>query len=90
LLRKLLQALLRTRKDYSKEVKDNEELSKYKSDGLQNLSASLRSSFTDNIQEQTETSKISWEPPKTWGLDNSVRISDAASALEGNASDTRS
>jgi hypothetical protein len=50
----------------------------YKSDGLKNVSKNLLGLEFDN----TERSNVDWTPPTSFGLDNSVRLVDAAKEVE--------
>ena len=50
----------------------------YKSDGLKNVSKNLLGLEFDNM----ERSNVDWTPPTSFGLDNSVRLVDAAKEVE--------
>eukprot|EP01041_Mallomonas_annulata_P011295 gene11295-23634_t len=69
------QAILRDKKDYEEELREEERQRKvqYHSDGLKNISKNLLG-FEIDAEDRIA---IDWEPPKTAGLDNSVRLLDA-------------
>ena len=69
------QAMLRMRKDYTEEQREEEKQRKLQeeSDGLKNVSKNLLGDSFDDI----DRAAIDWVPPVSFGLDNSVRLIDA-------------
>ena len=85
------QAHLRSRKDYEEELKEEKrrENASFKSDGLKNVSRNLLG--LDFGGDNADTGPpIDWAPPTSFGLDNSVRLADAATeVLEKTGGDSR-
>lgn len=77
------QALLRVRKDFDKEVREQkrQEMLSGRSDGLKNVSKNL---LGMQFNEQ-EKAGVDWVPPTSFGLDNSVRLVDAVKELNLNS-----
>eukprot|EP00600_Ochromonadales_sp_CCMP1393_P006370 CAMPEP_0174967318 /NCGR_PEP_ID=MMETSP0004_2-20121128/7520_1 /TAXON_ID=420556 /ORGANISM="Ochromonas sp., Strain CCMP1393" /LENGTH=1434 /DNA_ID=CAMNT_0016216443 /DNA_START=463 /DNA_END=4767 /DNA_ORIENTATION=+ len=75
------QALLRIHKDYAKELKEERERHAIegKSAGLSHVSKNLVGESFD----ETEKAAVDWVPPSTAGLENSVRLFDAAEEIGG-------
>jgi hypothetical protein len=70
------QALMRYRKNYEEELKEEKRTAalSYKSDGLKNVSVNMLGKEFD----ENERSALDWAPPTAFGLNNSVRLADAA------------
>lgn len=73
------QALLRIRKDYDKEQREQKRQQKLQghSDGLRNVSRNLLGEQFDDDEKK----QVDWVPPTSFGLDNSVRLIDAVKEL---------
>lgn len=75
------QALLKVRKDYVQEMQEQkrEQAISYASAGLSNISKNLLGEQFDD----EEKAAVDWVPPTSFGLDNSVRLVDAAESVGG-------
>eukprot|EP01038_Epipyxis_sp_PR26KG_P010121 gene10121-13604_t len=75
------QAILKVRKNYAEELREQERIKKveFKSEGLSNVSKNLLGMNFD----EGERAVVDWVPPSAAGLDNSVRLLDAVNSIGG-------